>query len=79
MTFGFDDTVIKRYRDDTHFRVLVDTFTSLLWDGKYTGTELRQASMLAMIQWESIRIRPLLFDANNYELEEGVLKEVKKW
>jgi hypothetical protein len=68
----------KKYREDTHFRVLVDTFTSLLWGGKYTPSELREASILAATQLEAIRIRPLIFDPNNYEIENGVLDSLKE-
>ncbi len=63
----------EKYRSDLDFRVLVDTFTSLLWGGKYTPTELRQASILATTQVECMRIRPRIFDPNNYTIEQGVL------
>lgn len=67
------DSIYQRYRDDAHLRVLVDTFTNLLWDGKYTPSELREASILAATHVECMRIRPMIFDPNNYTIEQGVL------
>ena len=62
-----------KYRTDPEYRVLVDTFMGLLWNGKYTPSELRTASMLAATQVECMRIRPMIFDPNNYTLEQGIL------
>jgi hypothetical protein len=67
------DTAYHRYRSDAHFRTLVDTFMDLLWGGKYTPSELREASILAATQVECMRIRPLIFDPNNYTIEQGIL------
>ena len=58
-----------KYSEDPHFRILVDTFTSLLWNGEYTGSEIRQAAIYAMMKVELMRIRPMLFDPNNYTIE----------
>jgi hypothetical protein len=75
--YPFQNSVAQKYNDDAHFRVLVDTFTAMLWDGKYTVSELRSAAIFAAMQVESIRIRPMLFDPNNYSIEYGVLKQVR--
>jgi len=74
----YKDSGAEKYREDTNFRVLVDTMTSLLWGGKYTPSELREASILAATRMEMIRIRPLIFDPNNYEIENGVLATMKE-
>ena len=63
----------QKYRSDPDFRVLVDTFIHFLWDGKYTPSELRSASILAATQVECMRIRPMIFDPDNYTIEQGVL------
>jgi hypothetical protein len=69
----FQDSAAQKYQDDSHFRVLVDTMTSLLWNGEYTPSEIRQASIFAAMKVEAIRIRPLIFDPDNYMIEQGVL------
>ena len=69
----FKESAAQKYENDPHFRVLVDTMTNLLWDGKYTGSEIREAAIFAMMKVEAIRIRPLLFDPNNYTIENIVL------
>ena len=69
----YEDSVADRYQSDPCFRVLVDTFCSLLWNGKYSPSELRQASIFAATRVECMRIRPLIFDPNDMTLEQGVL------
>lgn len=53
-----DNTVWGRYERDPHFRTLVDHMTALIWNAKFTPTEMREASMLAMIIHEQHTIRP---------------------
>ncbi len=72
-SWPWEEPSAQKYREDPEFRVLVDTMMSILWSGKYTYTELRQASILAACQVEATRIRPLIFDPNNYTIEQGVL------
>ena len=72
-----NDSVLRRYNDDPCFRTLVDTLTNCLWDGKYTASEIREAAIFAALRVESVRIRPLIFDPNNYSIEYGVLKQVR--
>ena len=69
----FQDSAAQKYETDVDFRVLVDTFLSLLWNGKYTHSELRQASILAAMKLEAMRIRPFIFDPSNYQIENGTL------
>jgi len=69
----YEDSVADRYQSDPDFGVLVDTFCSLLWNGKYSPSELRQASIFAATRVECMRIRPLIFDPNDMTLEQGVL------
>ena len=69
----FQDSAAQKYQDDAHFRVLVDTLTSLLWNGDYGYSEIRQAAIFAAMKVEAVRIQPLIFDPNNYAIENGVL------
>ena len=69
----FKESAARKYCDDPHFRVLVDTMTSLLWNGDYGYSELRQAAIFAAMKVEAVRIRPLIFDPDNYMIENGVL------
>ena len=73
----FQESTAKKYNDDPHFRLLVDTFTNMLWDGAYTISELRKAAIFAAMRVEATRIRPMLFDPNNYSIEYGILKQVR--
>ncbi len=73
----FQESTAKKYNDDFHFRLLVDTFTNMLWDGAYTISELRKAAIFAAMRVEATRIRPMLFDPYNYSIEHGVLKQVR--
>lgn len=75
--YPFQDSVAQKYQDDRDFAVLVDTFTAMLWDGRYTVSELRKAAIFAAMKVEATRIRPMLFDPNNYSIEYGVLKQVR--
>lgn len=67
------ESASQKYDYDPHFRVLVDTMTAMLWHGDYGYSELRQASILAAMRIEAMRIRPLIFDPSNYTIEQGVL------
>jgi hypothetical protein len=71
------DSVLRRYNDDPKFRSLVDIMTSCLWNAEYTPSELREAAIFAAMRVEAARIRPLIFDPNNYSIEYGVLKQVR--
>ncbi len=73
----FQESTAKKYNDDFHFRLLVDTFTNMLWDGVYTISELRKAAIFAAMRVEATRIRPMLFDPDNYSIEYGILKQVR--
>lgn len=73
----FQESTAQKYNEDRDFAVLVDTFTSMLLGGRYTISELRKAAIFAAMRVEATRIRPLLFDPNNYSIEYGVLKQVR--
>ena len=73
----FQESTAQKYQEDFDFRVLVDTFTSMLWDGRYTISEIRKAAIFAAMRVEATRIRPMLFDPNNYSIEYGILKQVR--
>ena len=69
----FKESAAQKYAYDPHYRILVDTMTGLLWNGDYTPSEIRQAAIFAAMKVEAVRIRPLVFDPDNYMIEEGVL------
>jgi hypothetical protein len=69
----FKESAAQKYVDDPHYRILVDTMTGLLWNGDYTPSEIRQAAIFAAMKVEATRIRPMIFDPDNYMIEEGVL------
>jgi hypothetical protein len=48
----------SNYRNNAEYRVLVDTFESLIHKAQYTPTELREAAVLAAIHYERCRIQP---------------------
>ena len=48
-------TVEERYRRDPLFRRIVDKLEALLCDAQMTGTEIREAAMLAAIHNEASR------------------------
>jgi hypothetical protein len=53
-------TVAERYETDSHFRFLVDSLEALIQDAKFTPTEIREAALMAMVRYESRRIRPFI-------------------
>ena len=73
------DSAAEKYKTDAHFRVLVDTFSAMYEGGQFTPSELREAAIYAALRVECRRIRPLIFDPNNYTIEQGVLAASKGW
>ena len=58
--------VMERYHEDPAFHSLVDTLTSILLEGRYTPTEVREAAMLAQLKYESMTPpRPVIFNLND--------------
>ncbi len=57
----------ERYRQDSHFRALVDQMHAYIRAGDFTPSEVRLASMLATIQYESMNLRPLMAQAREIE------------
>lgn len=45
----------ERYHRDPDFHALVDMMVSYIAQCKYTPSEMREASLLACIKWESIK------------------------
>jgi hypothetical protein len=60
-------TVAERYERDPAFRTLVDHMEVLLSNAQFTGTEIREAAMLATIRHESYTIHRLIV-THRYEL-----------
>jgi hypothetical protein len=54
-------TARDRYENDPQFRMLVDLIHSWIRECKYTPTEVREAAMLAAIQYDSYTIRNTVF------------------
>ena len=52
-------TPTDRYKQDAHFRMLVDLLESFIHKAQFTPTELREASLLAAIHYEYKKVRPL--------------------
>jgi len=49
-------SVWDRYQQDAEFRQLVDTLTAILFRAEYTPSELRQAVILASMQYDEHRL-----------------------
>ena len=52
-------TVHQKYQEDNSYRSLVDMMTSMMIKCEFTPSELRQAAVLAAINFESMRARKL--------------------
>ncbi len=55
----WDKTPEYRYRADVNFKQLVDLMESFIHQASYTPSELREASLLAAIHYESRTLRML--------------------
>ena len=51
----------KRYETDSDYRALVDLMTGFITKCQYTPTEMREASVLASIKYEEIRMEKVVF------------------
>ncbi len=51
----------ERYMNDPKFHALVDMMLSVIMNGEFTPTEIREAAMLAQIRYEEIKPRPTSF------------------
>lgn len=49
-------TVRERYLYDNRFHTLVETFVSMIWENKFTPSEVRDAATLASIIYEERRL-----------------------
>ena len=77
-SWSYKSSAAEKYVTDPSFHALVDVFTGVLWRGEYTASEIREAAIFAAMKVENVRIRPLIFDPNNYAIEQGVLKSIKE-
>lgn len=55
----WERTPDARYREDAKFRQLVDTMEAHMHAADFTPTEMREAALLAAINYESRRVRHL--------------------
>jgi hypothetical protein len=56
--YGYRDPVRRRYERDPTFRQLVDVLLMHLHKYEFSPTELREACMLAAVQFEMTQSRP---------------------
>ena len=52
------DTIISRYNNDPAFNLLVTQIEAMIMNAQFTGSEIRQAAMMACINVESGKLRP---------------------
>ena len=72
-------TVQERYNNDPAFRTLVLMFYHFLIDGKYTPSELREASVFAATLVEQTTFKPLRGEMEEvYDTGKGVQPIRKK-
>lgn len=50
-------TALERYHNDPIYKRIVDTMTSLIVQNELTPAEMREAAVLASINYENMRIR----------------------
>jgi len=50
--------LLNKYRNDKAFQMLVDMLESFIYDNRLTPAEVREASMLACINYEMRQISP---------------------
>ncbi len=68
-------TSIDRYQHDPVFRALVDSLTFQIGQGNYTPTEVREAAMLAQINFENSYLKKIYI--SDVESIRNLNKEVK--
>lgn len=49
----------EKYLQDNHYRTLVDTMRSVIEQGSFTPSEIREAAILASIMYEETHIRQI--------------------
>jgi len=54
----------ERYRRDPHFAALVDMLHNTIKKADFTPTEIREALMLAQIQYEAMNVRPIMLSTD---------------
>jgi len=52
------DTIMSRYNNDPAFNLLVKQIEAMIMNAEFTGSEIRQAAMMACINVESMKLRP---------------------
>lgn len=71
----------ERYKTDPNFRYLVDTMTKAIIDCQFTPSEMREAALLASINYEMIHVDTLTIpkeffnDLKNIKAELSKLKD----
>lgn len=64
------DSVRERYRKDPQFMALVDMLSNLIYELKCSPTEVREAAMLAVINYEMMHQRPFIFAPADAAMED---------
>lgn len=60
----------QRYETDATFRALVDTLELQIREARFSGSELREAALLALIHYEATRLpEPFFLDDQNRPMD----------
>ena len=76
--FGCRDTVLDRYRSDSHFASMVNQLMYFIQNGSFTPSELREALILAASEVEFRTVRTQILDLHNYDIEDTVLGSIRE-
>ncbi len=52
----------EKYENDPHYNALVDSMTSMINQGNFTPSELREAAIYAATRYEMMSVKPLQLD-----------------
>lgn len=64
----------EKYHSDNAFRQLVDLMESFIHKNQYTPSEMREAAVMASINYEHKRVSPMMFITPELE---GALKIIR--
>lgn len=70
-------TPVERYNNDPHFRNLVKYMEALIHQAQFTPSELREAVMLAAINYEMSRLSTVFMENDN--VNNAIIKKGDVW
>lgn len=59
-----------RYGHDVKFKQLVDLLTHFVWKADFTPSEVREAALLACIHYESMHLRHLYLNRDQFNMSD---------